>query len=130
MVTDGNKIENQQLMTESKLQSDCFQHVWNTYPATRRRFRAVYNNPKNAAHGAILKGMGLLPGISDQVLLTPPVPGQSRGSVTWIECKLPDKSQSPEQKDFQALVESLGMRYYIYHSLPELLEILRQEGAI
>ena len=117
-------------MTESALQSYCFLHIWNTYPHTRRRFRAIYNNPKNKAHGAILKGMGLLPGISDQILLKAPLPGQEHGEIVWIECKLPGVTQSDVQEDFQAMVESIGMRYYLYHSLKELLSIFRLEGEI
>lgn len=117
-------------MTESKLQSDCFQHIWNTYPHLKGRFRAIYNNPKNKMHGAILKGMGLLPGISDQILLKHPPLGYELGEIVWIECKLPGETQSDPQLDFQTLVESLGMRYYLYHSLEELLTILRKEGEI
>lgn len=111
-------------MTESKLQSDCFREVHNTYPHLRGRFFLIYNNPKNKLHGAILKGMGMRRGVSDQILLP------LSGGVTWIECKLPGEGQSPDQIEFQGLVESLGMRYYLYHSLSELMDIFRAEGEL
>ena len=112
-------------MTESKLQSDCFIYVSN-HPQLRHlkgRFFLIYNNPKNALHGSILKGMGLRRGPSDQVLL-------KQGTVVWIECKLPGEGQSKDQEDFQAEVEALGMRYYLYRSLDELLDIFLAEGEL
>lgn len=109
-------------MTEAKLQSDCFQWVYRELPHLRPYFFLIYNNPKNAMHGAILKGMGLRRGPSDQVLLLP-------GTVVWIECKLPGEGQSKDQQTFQQQVEALGMRYYLYHSLPELLAIFEKEGV-
>jgi hypothetical protein len=30
-----------------------------------------YNNPKNAIHGAILKGLGLVAGVADMTYLSP-----------------------------------------------------------
>jgi hypothetical protein len=57
---------------ESKIQSDCFTYHWNHYPAQRGQLFMVYNTPKNAAHGSILKAMGMVAGVSDMIYLPKP----------------------------------------------------------
>jgi hypothetical protein len=104
---------------ESKIQSTCFLHHWNTFPDQRGQLFMVYNTPKNAAHGSILKAMGMVAGCSDLILLR-------RRHVIFLECKKPGGIQSPEQKRFETLVRSLGFDYELFHSLEEFQGILRR----
>jgi hypothetical protein len=107
------------IIPESKIQSTCFMHHWNTYPQERGQLFMVYNTPKNAAHGSILKAMGMVAGCSDLILLR-------RRHVIFLECKKPGGVQSPEQKRFETLVRSLGFDYELFHSLPEFVAILER----
>jgi hypothetical protein len=108
-------------MSESKIQSDSFTWHWNTYPHERGQLFMVYNNPKNAAHGSILKAMGMLAGVSDLCYLTDNAP---RG-IVFLECKKPGGTQSPGQKEFQSRVQSLGFDYHLFHSLEEFRNIVQ-----
>lgn len=63
-----------------------------------------YNNPKNAIHGAILRGLGLIAGVADMTYLSP-------SGVIFIEMKFGDGKQSPAQIDWQRKVEAAGYRY-------------------
>lgn len=98
--------------TEARIQSDCFTWHWNYMPHERGRLFMVYNTPKNAAHGSILKAMGMLAGVSDLIYL-------SDSGPVFLECKKPGGEQSPAQKEFQKLVTTLGYRYELFHSLKE-----------
>lgn len=82
-----------------------------------------YNNPKNAAHGAVLKGMGLLPGVSDLAYL------RDDGRMLFIEMKLPGQRQSPAQKDWQQIVTALGADYCVITSLEEFQAAIESPDA-
>ena len=131
------------LPSESSIQSECFRWHWNTYPKQRGQLFMVYNNPKNAAHGSILKGMGMVRGVSDLIYLPSNTPsiapsitlGSAPGiapSITpvypspalFLECKLPGEHQKPEQIEFEKLVTGIGHQYHIFMSLAEFQEIL------
>lgn len=77
-----------------------------------------YNNPKNAAHGAILKGMGLLPGVSDLAFL------REDGQMLFIEMKLPGQTQSPAQKNWERIVTNAGAGYCVVTSLEEFKAVI------
>ena len=109
------------MITESRLQQQCFLWHWNTYPEDRGALYLHYNNPKNAVHGAILKGMGLVEGVSDLGYLRPD------GRVTYIEMKLPGKKQSPAQKKWQQVVESRCGRYFVCDNLDDFQTIIKTE---
>ncbi len=105
-------------VSEAKIQSACFLWHWNTYPAERKRLFMIYNNPKNAAHGAVLKSMGMIAGVSDMQYLSP------SGKVWFLECKKPGEHPSPAQREFAELITSLGHQYRVFRSLPEFQAIL------
>ena len=52
---------------------------------------------------------------------------RERKRSAWFECKTLTGKQSPGQKSFQSLVESVGERYVV-GGVPELLELLREWG--
>jgi hypothetical protein len=106
-------------MSELKLQSQCFQWHWNSYPEHRGTLYMNYNNAKNREHGAILKAMGMLAGVADLTLLTP------KGAV-FIEMKIAGGKQSPAQKEWQSKVESLGYRYELCYTFERFQEIVKE----
>lgn len=108
-------------MTESRLQQLCFTWHWNTYPDQRGRLWMQYNNPKNREHGAVLKGMGLLPGVSDLAYLMPD------GRMLFIELKTESGRQSPQQKQWEQIVTDAGAEYRIIRSLEEFQTLITEK---
>jgi p-aminobenzoyl-glutamate transporter AbgT len=106
-------------MTESRIQSDCFTWHWNTFPHERGQLFMVYNTPKNAAHGSILKAMGMLAGASDLIYLA------SSGKIYFLECKKPGGIQSDAQQTFERNVRTLGHYYLLFYSLEQFQGIIR-----
>lgn len=51
-------------------------------------------------------------------------------SAFWIECKSADGKQTPEQKNFQQHVESLGHWYVVAKSQDDVIKYLKDEGAL
>lgn len=106
--------------TEARLQHDCFTWHWNAFPHERGRLWMQYNNPKNARHGAVLKGMGLVAGVSDMAYLKPD------GRTAFVEFKEPAGRQSLAQKQWQQTVTALGAEYRIVTSLEQFQKIIQQ----
>lgn len=102
-------------VTEDSIQSVCFQWHWNTMPHERGMLFHVNQKAKNRIEGNRMKAMGVVPGVSDLIYLKGPL---------FIEMKTPIGEQSPDQKKFQALVESLGYRYIICRSFEEFKHII------
>lgn len=61
--------------------------------------------------------MGTVDGVSDMAYLI-------QGSVVWIEWKTQTGTQKPPQKEFQKLVETMGMLYVIVRSEEEFLAVI------
>jgi hypothetical protein len=84
---------------------------------------AVSNELLGATKGAarkmaIFKAMGLRSGVSDLVVILP-------GRVLFLEVKTPTGRQSPAQKVFQEIVESLGHYYVLVRSVDEALAAVK-----
>lgn len=62
----------------------------------------------------ILQGLGAYPGISDIIAIR-------KGRVVFIEVKTPEGNQSPEQREFQRLIELHGGEYIIIRSSDEII---------
>lgn len=107
-------------MTESRIQQECFMWHWNAYPEDRKALYLNYQNPKDARHGAELKGMGLISGVADMTYL------HRDGTVTYFEFKTPTGRQSEAQIAFQEVVERRGARYLIVRSLEEFKEFFEK----
>lgn len=103
--------------SEAKIQADSVLWLWNRYPDTRRCFFAVYNNPKNRAHGSYLKSLGMLPGVSDTIFAW-------KSKIYFIEFKTIYGRQSEDQKKFQYSVEEQGFCYSIVRSLHEFQNLI------
>lgn len=80
-----------------------------------------YNNPKNAAHGSILKGLGMVAGVADMTYLSP------TGAV-FLEFKFGDGRQALKQKEWQSRVEAAGYRYFLIYSEKDFWEAIANCG--
>lgn len=85
-------------------------------------FSVPNGSKRDAREAKKLKDTGLLPGVSDLIVI-------HNGQVLFVEVKKPSGGrQEPEQKDFQSRVEALGFKYYLVRSLDEFkLVILHHE---
>lgn len=72
---------------------------------------------------AILKGMGVRPGVADLGLLLP------NGRTAWLELKHGDGRPSESQKDFRRRCDALGHAYAIAASWPDVVAALAQFGV-
>lgn len=76
------------------------------------------NNSHDAISGNRAKSVGVVKGVSDLELI-------GNGGVVWfIELKLPGRSQSEEQKDFERKLSDRGHIYVIVETLDEFKKIV------
>ena len=99
-------------MTESRLQSTCYQWYHETFIHFRGLLCYNLNNSRNRVQGAMDKGMGLQKGRSDMVLYY-------SGKAYHIELKLEGEKQTPDQNVWQKTVETNGFTYKLIYSLEE-----------
>lgn len=71
-------------MTEARLQHELIMFYGQEWPEYQKLLFEVNNNPKNEAHGAYRKAMGMKKDVSDLVLCVPHI-----GIFAGIECKAP-----------------------------------------
>ena len=69
----------------------------------------------NFALMGMLKKEGLLPGVSDIIIVT-------KKEILFVEIKTEKGVMSDNQKDFQKQIESLGYKYLIWKSLDDCLK--------
>ena len=110
-------------VTEDNLQAEIVKWYNNTYCLKHHMPRglifSVPNGGRRDPREAIkLKATGLLPGVSDLVVVT------GSGLLLWIEVKIDLGRQSPEQIEFQKRVEVLGYRYHVVKSLEEFANVV------
>ena len=107
------------LLSEARLQSDCFLWFHNSFPAQRQMLFHVQNKARNAIEGNKFKSMGVVRGVSDLILILP-------GRVVFIELKVGDGKQSPEQVAFEYKVLSRGHTYWVIRSLVEFQSLVTE----
>ena len=101
-------------------------------PNEGRRTIKVINGRPVCIGGAKLKAEGLVKGASDLVLFIPNKFFHGLCLATKVELfdystgkeKKTKTYQSPEQKEWQALVESQGYRYEVYRNIDEFRKIV------
>lgn len=101
-------------------------------PNEGRRTIKVINGRSVCVGGAKLKAEGLVKGAADLVLFIPNKYFHGLCLETKIELfdysngkeKKTKTYQSPEQKEWQALVESQGYRYEVYRNIDEFRKIV------
>lgn len=104
------------MKSEDKIQQECVMWYTNTYCLKHHNPSHVIfhvpNQTKDATERMKKFQIGLLPGVSDLIILQP-------NRVIFIEMKDDKGTQSKEQKEFQSKVEALGFEYYLCRSLED-----------
>ena len=106
---------------EHRIQCACVNWFRLQYPTHASALFAVPNGGRrDRVSGANLKAEGVLPGVSDLILLV------ARGGchALLIEMKTSKGKQSPAQKVWQREMESRGYRYVVCHSFDEFREVI------
>jgi len=103
---------------EDSIQQEIFMWYNNTYCLLHHTPRRMIFSVPNEGKPELVR-TGLYPGASDLLVFhhvgRPPL---------FIEVKTPSGIQSPNQKDFEAHVTSLGMEYYLVRSLENFKEVI------
>lgn len=99
-------------LSEIPMQAYCCQWFWNTFISERRMLHCNMNNSYNRIAGAHAKALGVADGVSDTEFI-------DYGEVFFLEFKMPGKTQSQVQLDFQAKVEARGHTYLIIYSFED-----------
>lgn len=104
---------------ESNLQSGCVRWFRLKYPGLSRLLFAVPNGgSRNAIEAANLKQQGVVPGVSDLILLKP----SGSYSSLCIEMKAGKNGQSGNQKEFQRVAELYGNKYIVCRTFDEFMK--------
>lgn len=112
-------METTQFATEEQFHVACYKW-WKTsmYRFTDDKMLfSVNNNSHDRREGAKQQAKGVVPGVSDFVLIVPHF-------VYFIELKLPTGTQSQDQKDFQKALIARGHIYFIVRTLTEFIDLV------
>lgn len=110
---------------ESRIQEACVRWFRMQFPHIGNLLFSVPNGGTRFLREAVtLKKEGLVAGVSDLILL---IPNGEYGALC-IEVKTPDKNsrQSKAQKEWQALVESVGIKYIVVRDFYEFVKEVKQ----
>ena len=108
---------------EHRIQCSCVTWFRFQYPKFAHNLFAVPNGGKrDKATAGKLKAEGLLPGVSDLILLKP----NATYSAMLIEMKTPSGEQSDSQRQWQQLIQTDGYLYVICRSLEDFQREVRQ----
>lgn len=105
--------------SEHRIQSDCFVYFHNTYPQYRKRLAYNHANARNPIEGNKNKALGLIKGRSDFSFYF-------NKTAYFLECKTETGKQSPDQKEWQSIMEGDGYEYHIFTSLEEFKIIINK----
>jgi len=112
-------------MTEDQLQQQIYTWYNNTFCLKNHNPRhVIFSVPNGGSRNVIeakkMKATGLLPGVSDLIILQP-------NKTLFIELKIEKGVQSEVQKEFEQRVKLLGFEYHLIRSLNEFQNILLKE---
>jgi hypothetical protein len=108
---------------ESELQTGCVRWFRLQYPHLAMLLFAVPNGGnRNAREAGRMKDEGVVPGVSDLILLVP----NSHHAALCIEMKAGKNAQTELQKKFQASVENMGSKYVICRTVHEFVKAVNE----
>lgn len=111
-------------MPEGKIQAECFQWFWNSFPQYRGLLLHVpnenYRADSNIIQGAIRKSLGVVAGVADLLFLV----ARGRYHGLCIEMKDERGKQRESQKNWQKIVEGQGYKYVVVRSLLEFQAVI------
>ena len=94
-------------------------------------FHVPNGGKRSEIEAKIMKGMGVVAGISDLVLVVPPrTAGIGGAEVYFLECKAPGGSESPAQKAHGAACESVCAPRAVVETIEEAVWILNCWGIL
>ena len=104
---------------EHRIQSSCVQWFRLQYPTHATALFAVPNGGRrDRVSGAKLKAEGVLPGVSDLILLLP----RGRHHGLLIEMKTERGKQSQAHRDWQRDMVHRGYKYMVIRSIDEFID--------
>lgn len=118
--TVRKKVQSFKSAPEYKLQSKANEIYRLIKPNMKGRIISINNNSANAIKGAKNKKMGVLPGVSDMILLL------DNMQVVWIEWKTQIGRQSRYQIAFENMLCSIQHHYHIVRSMTEFIAVLEK----
>ncbi len=104
--------------TEAQMQAYCTQWFHNNFISLRQMLFCVDNNSGTRNEGSIKKALGVRKGVADLVFI-------GYMFVVFIELKLPNGVQSPEQKEFNKKVLDRGHYYRVVRTFNEFEDLIR-----
>lgn len=112
--------------SEEALQRDVVQYLKLQYP--NLLFLAVPNGgSRHPAEAAKLKGMGVLPGVADIIMIWHRDSHYiEQPQIGAIELKVGRNKQTPSQIEFQKRWETCGGKYQVCRSLDEVIAVLKE----
>lgn len=109
------------MKSENKIQQESTIWLWNTYPLTRRLCYHIPNGGlRTARESAMLKAIGVLPGIPDIHLA---IPAQGYASL-YVEFKTESGRLSADQETQRSVLRAAGNAWYLCRSLEEFKDII------
>lgn len=117
------------MKSESRIQQECVQWYRNNYCLKHHTpaglIFSVPNERADKLEQMRMIATGLMSGVSDLIVITP------KSQVIFVECKDDKGRQTDKQKDFEAKLLALDLKYYLIRSIdefkkiPEIAEIQR-----
>ena len=108
---------------EHQLQVGCVNWFRLQYPKMHHNLFAVPNGSmRDVIIGAKLKAEGVLPGVSDLILLKP----NSKYGALLIEMKMAKGKQSEKQVEWQGLIEQDGYKYVVCRSITDFMREVKK----
>jgi hypothetical protein len=110
-------VKRQQSTEESEwsIQNRCVMWFNKQYPKLKNLLCYNLTNSRNQSQGFFDSMIGMTPGRSDLVLYY-------NGKAYMIEMKKPGKKQSPNQIEWQQLIEKHGFQYVLIDNLTDFME--------
>lgn len=114
------------LQTHDRVQQNCFQYLWNTYPQTRRTFwhtsneLAPYPKEKESDFKKRIfyrKAIGVLPGVTDLVWYW-------KGCLYVFDVKVGNDVISESQHLFVDAIEAQGGKFYEINNLEQFKNVV------
>lgn len=107
------------MVNEDIIQAEIYKWFHNNHCAGKKNiiFSVPNGGTRNKIEAIKLKATGLMPGVSDLIVLLP-------SKCLFIEVKTDTGKQSDNQKVFESKVTALGFDYYLVRSLDDFKRIL------
>lgn len=108
---------------ETRLQMACVQWFSFEYPKQKNCLWMVNNESRSAQEMAKNKKMGLRPGCSDLMYLSP------KGKLICIEMKYGKGRQSKNQKIFQQDITKHGAEYHVINDFAQFMKLIKSHNT-